>query len=119
MQPLDQPALAEALPRGYRGPNRSARGEEPFAGLAGRYRSATHQQVFHDAASLLGVPDHLSIHPGGIVIAPGKLTDLVPTQVAAKGVVVTQFDLEAVESLGLVKLDLLGICGLPSTSRSG
>ena len=40
------------------------------------------------------------------------MTDLVPTQLAAKGIVITQFDLDSIEKLGLVKIDLLGIRGL-------
>jgi DNA polymerase-3 subunit alpha len=52
------------------------------------------------------------VHPGGIVIAPGPMTDLAPTHLASKGLVITQFDLESVEHLGLVKIDLLGTRGL-------
>ena len=37
------------------------------------------------------------------------MNDLVPTQVAAKGVSITQFDLDSMRKLGLVKCDLLGI----------
>jgi DNA polymerase III alpha subunit len=40
------------------------------------------------------------------------VTDLTPTLMASKGVIITQFDLEAIEALGLVKMDLLGIRGL-------
>jgi DNA polymerase III alpha subunit len=61
---------------------------------------------------LIGLPRHLSIHPGGIVIAPRLLRDLCPTQLASKGIVITQFDLESIAYLGLVKIDLLGIRGL-------
>ena len=52
------------------------------------------------------------MHPGGIVIAPGPIHDMVPTQRAAKGLITTQFDLEDIERIGLVKLDLLGIRSL-------
>ena len=47
-----------------------------------------------------------------MVISPGAMTDLVPTQMAAKGVTITQFDLGDIEHLGMVKIDLLGIRGL-------
>jgi DNA polymerase III alpha subunit len=40
------------------------------------------------------------------------MTELTPTQLAPKGVLITQFDHEAIETLGLVKIDLLGIRGL-------
>jgi DNA polymerase-3 subunit alpha len=84
----------------------------PFGELARRYPDARHRLVFEQASALLGLPRHLSVHPGGIVIAPGPLTDLVPCHLASKGVVITQFDLASVPRLGLVKIDLLGIRGL-------
>jgi DNA polymerase III alpha subunit len=41
--------------------------------------------VFEDARAILKFPRHLSVHPGGIVIAPGRLTDLLPLHLASKG----------------------------------
>jgi DNA polymerase III subunit alpha len=53
------------------------------------------------------------MHPGGVVVAPGALADLVPVlRSGCKGTIITQLDLESVEALGLVKIDLLGIRGL-------
>ncbi len=57
------------------------------------------------AAALLGLPRHLSVHPGGIVLGPDGVA---PLQRAEKGVVVTQYDKDDVEEAGLVKIDLLG-----------
>jgi DNA-directed DNA polymerase III PolC len=54
-----------------------------------------------------GFPRHLSIHAGGIVISPGPITDWVPLERAAKGLVITQYDMGPVEALGLIKIDLL------------
>ncbi len=112
--PPDQVSLlADSLPYRWFGPSRESGGaEDPFAELAERYRSPTHRSIFQDAAALIGLPHHLSVHPGGVVISPGPLTDMAPTQVAAKGVTITQFDLDSIERLGLVKIDLLGIRGL-------
>ncbi len=105
--------LADSLPYRWFGPSkRGSSQDDPFSELSERYRSPTHQAIFKDAAALIGLPHHLSVHPGGVVISPGPLTDLAPTQVANKGVVITQFDLESIERLGLVKIDLLGIRGL-------
>jgi DNA-directed DNA polymerase III PolC len=64
-------------------------------------------RIVADARRLLGRPHHLSIHPGGIVITPGPIDEYVPLQMAAKGVAVTQFEKDAVEAVGLVKIDLL------------
>ncbi len=69
--------------------------------------------VFEDADAILRLPRHLSVHPGGLVVAPERVTDLVPVmRSGSKGIVITQMDLESVEALGLVKIDLLGIRGL-------
>jgi len=85
----------------------------PFADLRTTYSSPLHQNIFDDAEALLKLPRHLSVHPGGIVISQTPLTDLVPVmRSGSKGIIITQFDLESVEALGLVKIDLLGIRGL-------
>ncbi|MCA8977156.1 MAG: DNA polymerase III subunit alpha, partial [Planctomycetes bacterium] len=60
------------------------------------------------AQHLLSAPRHLGVHPGGIVITPGPIAQFAPLERAAKGVVVTQYDMHFVERLGLVKIDLLG-----------
>ena len=105
--------LADSLPYRWFGPSsRGGSKADPFAELRERYRTPTHQAMFKDAAALIGLPHHLSVHPGGVVISPGALTDLAPTQMASKGVIITQFDLDSIERLGLVKIDLLGIRGL-------
>ena len=69
--------------------------------------------LFREAESLLKIPRHLSVHPGGLVVSPGAMTDrMAVMHSGSKGIVITQMDLEAVEALGLVKIDLLGIRGL-------
>jgi DNA-directed DNA polymerase III PolC len=60
------------------------------------------------ATRLENRPRHLGIHCGGIVITPGPLTDYTGLQRAAKGFVVTQYEMRAVEKIGLIKIDLLG-----------
>ncbi len=59
------------------------------------------------AAHINGFPRHLSIHAGGIVIAPYPITRMIPLERATKGLVVTQYDMYGVEDIGLVKIDLL------------
>jgi error-prone DNA polymerase len=68
-----------------------------------------YRQLFHFCREIAGLPRFLGTHLGGLVISRLPLTQLTPLQRAAKGVVVTQFDKEAVERLGLVKLDLLSL----------
>ncbi len=84
-----------------------------FAELRTRYNDPLYQQIFTEAEALLKLPRHLSVHAGGLVVAPGPLTEVVPImRSGSKGVTITQFALEDVEALGLVKIDLLGIRGL-------
>jgi error-prone DNA polymerase len=68
------------------------------------------------AEPLVGIPRHLSLHPGGVVIVPDALTDFVPIEPAVKTldrwpgltVPVIQFEKDGAEDAGLVKIDLLG-----------
>ena len=59
---------------------------------------------------LVGIPRHLGIHNGGIVVTGPPLGDLVPLERAAMaGRVVVQWDKESLEAAGLIKLDLLSL----------
>lgn len=57
---------------------------------------------------LVGLPRHLSAHPGGVVIGEGPLDELLPLERTSGGLLCTQYDLRGVAEVGLVKLDLLG-----------
>ncbi|MCP4685767.1 MAG: DNA polymerase III subunit alpha [bacterium] len=70
------------------------------------------EKVVRKAFAIRGQPHHLSVHPGGIVITPGPLTDVLPVQWATKGFLIAQFDHRDVEALGLPKIDLLGVSAL-------
>ncbi|MCE9584857.1 MAG: DNA polymerase III subunit alpha [Planctomycetes bacterium] len=65
-------------------------------------------EIFRLAKRLLGLPRLLSVHPGGIVLAPGELSSRVPCQTAAKGVPIVHWEKDGAEEMGLVKIDLLG-----------
>lgn len=69
-------------------------------------------QVLTIAQRIADFPRHQSIHPGGVLIAPDKITYYTPLQVAGKGIVVSQYDMYSTEPLGLVKMDLLGVRSL-------
>jgi len=64
--------------------------------------------ILAQARSLIGAPHHLSIHPGGVVITPRPIDHYVPLERSQKGVIITQFEKDAAEAVGLVKFDLLG-----------
>jgi DNA-directed DNA polymerase III PolC len=105
--------LADQLPyRWYRSSENSREEDGPYTELYSSFTSDRHRKIFKDAQDIIGIPRHLSIHPGGVVITPGRLEEITPTQVASKGVLISQFDLQSVKRLGLVKIDLLGIRGL-------
>jgi len=65
------------------------------------------------ALQLEGVARNAGKHAGGVVIAPGPLTDFTPLYTDPRsGSVVTQFDKNDVEEIGLVKFDFLGLRNL-------
>ncbi|MCP4629314.1 MAG: DNA polymerase III subunit alpha, partial [bacterium] len=61
---------------------------------------------------LEGLPRHASTHAAGVVIADRSLVEYLPLYKGKKGEVVTQFDMNCVEKIGLVKFDFLGLRNL-------
>ena len=71
------------------------------------------KKVIALAKGLEGLRRQHSIHAAGVVIADEPITDIVPTLVVdGQGEVVTQYDGGQVESLGLLKMDFLGLRNL-------
>ncbi|MBI5045469.1 MAG: DNA polymerase III subunit alpha, partial [Candidatus Niyogibacteria bacterium] len=71
------------------------------------------------AKKLEGVARHASTHACGVVITKDPLTDMIPLQYATTGsgdnkiqAIVTQYEMHAVEDLGLLKMDFLGLSNL-------
>jgi len=66
--------------------------------------------IVNIASKIARFPRHISIHPGGIVITPTKITDYVALEYAKNkglGLIVTQPDMYSIEDLGLIKIDIL------------
>jgi DNA polymerase III alpha subunit len=66
--------------------------------------------IVNIATKIANFPRHLSIHPGGIVIAPKPITNYTALEYAKNkglGLIITQPDMYGIEDLGLVKIDLL------------
>jgi len=82
--------------------------------LAERFeREDDTRSVLELAMQLEGVARNAGKHAGGVVIAPGPLTDYTPLYTDPRtGSVVTQFDKNDVEAIGLVKFDFLGLRNL-------
>ncbi len=79
-----------------------------------KFRSYTNRLIwrhFHEhVEAIIGIPRHLSMHPGGMVIASCKLPPLVPLEPARmEGRRVCQWDKDMIEDAGLIKVDLLGL----------
>ncbi len=64
------------------------------------------------AARLLDFPNHYGIHSGGVILAPCALTRFTATQIAPKGLRITQQDMFSMEDWHLEKLDILSTRGL-------
>ncbi|MFH0803775.1 MAG: DNA polymerase III subunit alpha [Candidatus Tagabacteria bacterium] len=78
------------------------------------------KKLFDTARKLEGVARHASVHACGIVITKNNLNESIPLQYAtSKGeegikrqIIITQYEMHAIEDLGLLKMDLLGLKNL-------
>jgi error-prone DNA polymerase len=61
------------------------------------------------AARLCGLPRHLSLHNGGLVLSREPLTAVLPIRISANGVRALEINKDHVEAMGLIKFDLLGL----------
>src|SRR5450830_1708273 len=92
--------------------------EEPL--LAERLENEDEvKQLLDLAQQVEGIARNIGMHAGGVLIAPGKLTDFCPlyTQGGDSGVV-SQYDKDDVEAVGLVKFDFLGLTTLTILDRA-
>jgi DNA polymerase III subunit alpha len=129
-EPSETDRIAKLIPNA---PNQSFTVEEAVKGIAeikDLYKSdERHKRLFDYAMTLEGLSRHASVHAAGIVIAPGPLSDYVPVCIQPKGnggtksgngdangegalddaMAVTQFDMNALDDVGLLKIDFLGL----------
>lgn len=68
-----------------------------------------YKKLLSIAMKLEGIARHASVHAAGIVVAPGEITDFTPLYRMPDGSIVTQYPMEGVEALGLLKIDILGL----------
>ncbi|HIC51946.1 MAG TPA: DNA polymerase III subunit alpha [Candidatus Marinimicrobia bacterium] len=71
-----------------------------------------HKELMDFSKVLEGMNRHASTHAAGVVIAPGELTDYIPLYKSSQGDVMSQYDMKSLESLGLLKMDFLGLRNL-------
>src|ERR1700722_2327034 len=70
------------------------------------------RELIDTAKKLEGLVRGAGVHAAGVVIAPRPLTDLVPLSRSKNDEIVTAYDMKAVEKMGLLKMDFLGLTTL-------
>jgi DNA polymerase III subunit alpha len=69
-------------------------------------------RLFETALKLEGLPRHTSTHAAGVVLSEKQLIDLIPIQRGSNHVYLTQYSMEHLEEIGLLKMDFLGLRNL-------
>ncbi len=80
--------------------------------LAQAYEDPKIRELIDTALRLEGLVRGAGVHAAGVVIAPQPLTELVPVTRTKDEAVVTSYDMKAVEKMGLLKMDFLGLTTL-------
>ncbi|HMS50615.1 MAG TPA: DNA polymerase III subunit alpha [Candidatus Saccharibacteria bacterium] len=80
--------------------------------------SETARRVFDLAVQLEGTIRSHGVHAAGVVIAPDELVKFAPLEMAQKGVVATQYSMNPIEELGLLKMDFLGLSNLTTIKNT-
>ncbi len=72
------------------------------------------RRIINMAKKVEGCARHISVHAAGVVLSPIPLEEMVPVQWDPKGEakLITQYDMHAVEDIGLLKFDFLGLKNL-------
>jgi DNA polymerase III subunit alpha len=74
--------------------------------------SPINRKLFETAMKLEGLPRHTSTHAAGVVISQKQLIELIPIQQGHNNVYLTQYSMEHLEEIGLLKMDFLGLRNL-------
>jgi error-prone DNA polymerase len=77
------------------------------------------RQLMQLTSTLIGMPRHMSQHPGGMVLTKGPLMRLVPIENAAMADrTLVQWDKDDIDAVGLLKVDVLGLGMLSGIRRA-
>ncbi len=102
-------SLAKLIPFEIGMTLRKAREQEPEINLRAEQEEEV-SELLELATALEGLTRNVGMHAGGVLIAPGRLTDFCPVYCTeGSEAVVSQFDKDDVEKVGLVKFDFLGL----------
>jgi DNA polymerase III subunit alpha len=80
--------------------------------------NVTYQQWIDMAIRIEGTNKSVGIHAAGVVISAERLDEIVPLQRNADGAVFTQYYMEDIESIGLLKMDFLGLKNLTMIQKT-
>ncbi len=76
------------------------------------------KRVFDLAVRLEGTIRSHGVHAAGVVIAADDIVELTPLEMAQKGVIATQYSMNPIEDLGLLKIDFLGLSNLTTIKNT-
>ncbi len=108
MPPMEIDAIAKAFPHIRARDARNAIADLPELRASGL--SAPRLDLLFELVERLdGLPRHVALHPCGVVLSDGSLLDRTPVESSWLGFPMSQFDKDDVETMGLLKLDVLGI----------
>lgn len=108
LPPTEIDEIAKAFPHIRARDARSAIAELPE--LRSRGLDSPRLRALFDLVERLdGLPRHIALHPCGVILSDGSLLDRTPVEASWLGFPMSQFDKDDVETLGLLKLDVLGI----------
>ncbi|MGC1107870.1 MAG: DNA polymerase III subunit alpha [Candidatus Acidiferrales bacterium] len=86
------------------------KGSSPLA--AQRDKDERVKELIEVALRLEGLARHASTHAAGVVISPRPLMEIVPLYRSSRDEITTQYDMNALERIGLLKMDFLGLTTL-------
>lgn len=106
-------ALAKSVPPPVQGRHIPLKKSlEENAELKSAYQDPENKQILDLAVKLEGTIRNAGVHAAGVVIAPTDITDYVPLYIAKNGGLATQYTMNPIEDLGLLKMDFLGLSNL-------
>ncbi|MED1437143.1 DNA polymerase III subunit alpha [Aeribacillus composti] len=70
------------------------------------------KEIFETALKLEGLPRHVSTHAAGVVLSDHPLTEVIPIQNGHHDIYLTQYSMDFLEEIGLLKIDFLGLRNL-------
>jgi len=80
-------------------------------------QSDHHKKLFATALKLEGLPRHASTHAAGVIISDKPLSNIIPIQGGHDDVYLTQYTMDILEEIGLLKMDFLGLRNLSLIER--